>query len=211
MFIDSERTTMLTIGLLLTVAALVTPGSARHFQVIDPESNLPCVLLDVSFNIKVTALKDGDVAMVRYLTPDDTGVRALGECINGTSEITVNFGESSMWALAFQPYKSHPVAVYRVFQFIPKEIFGSTVYLTDLVGFSAPKPIYLGNASHSYRCDAEDVSEYLQYTPALSGYTFKATVTVFDIHTQGMGLTDSGQFGPAEICPAPVPGRLPSQ
>ena len=189
------------------LAIMAAICSARHFEVSEEGADQPCVLLDVSFNIEVTAMKDGNVVAVENLTPDDKNVYALGECINSTNEIAIFFKKKSMWAIAFQPYDTHPVAMYRVFQFIPKEIFGSAVNITDQIGFSDPRPVYLKDVSHSYKCGIKDEWAYSSYTP-VSSYNFTATVTVFDIQTQGMGLTGR-EYGPAEVCISPVPVPSP--
>ena len=191
--------------IVLALTAFVRLGSARHFEVLEEGTKKPCVLLDISFNIEITAFKDGKEVASTHLTPDDKGVTTKGACTEGVNEVSVSFGENSIWGIQFLESEDHPVAMIRVMQFAPKEIFGPTVDVEKVMGYTDERPVYLKDKSHSYKCDVQDEWEYKSFVNITSGYNFTVKVTVFDIHAQGMGLTEK-KYGPAEICLVPVPG-----
>ena len=191
--------------LLLALTAAVGFVSTRHFEVVEKGKETPCVMLDVSFNIELTASKDGKLVKTRNLTPEDKGVELKGECLESENTLSLYYGEKSMWGIAFKKTDDHPVGMFPVVQFVPKEIFGTSVDEGDVVKFTDDETVYLEDKSHSYKCDVEYEREYTPTKNDLSEYNFKVTVTFFDIQVQGMGLTEK-KHGPAEICPAPVPG-----
>ncbi|GFS07146.1 hypothetical protein ElyMa_002981500, partial [Elysia marginata] len=137
--------------------------SARHFEVSDED---PCILLDVEFNIEVKAIENDTVVATKYLTSSGRDIKAMGLCTGNYSDIGIFFYEKSSWIVDFRPYKDHPVAMYRLFQFEPAEIFGEVVNDTDILTFEDPRPVYLKNNSHSYVCEADDKQNYITQDPS---------------------------------------------
>lgn len=191
-------------ALWFAVAISVLAGlcSSKHFMVSKQGSDDPCILLDVEFNIEVKALEDDSVIKTETFTSQDRNLEVKGNCGNETNMIGVFFRKNSFWAVEFVPDDDHPVAIYRVFRFIPAEIFTELINETEPVDFTDPTTVYLKNTSHSFKCDVSNTEDYI-IVPPPTKYTYLVNVIVSTIQTQGMGLTDS-KYGQAEVCTAPV-------
>ena len=188
-------------ALTLSLSVLLGQTQARLFKFQKPGTTETCAMADLEFTVEVQAVKDRKLVASKNLTSDDEGITVTGMCKSPVSQLLLKYHDHTFWYIAFQPSKDQqkPYAQYRGFQFIPTEVFGSSVSVSTQEIFYDPRPVFQDSVSDSYYCAIKDQTNYLSTKPATGDFSFRVNVTVNLIESQGINIKDD-KFGPRENC-----------
>jgi hypothetical protein len=144
----------------------------------------PCISVDVTFNISLNAFnKTGDVAS-REITQDDV-VSVSGSC--APAVITLSFTNKTNWSFQFNQDSNGDVHWQRVVNYVPSDVFRSSVDDTDVVSVKEGNSTNLFQPPFYYQCDKPEVLQYISKSNS-PGLRYRLQVNLLKIQIQGNDL-----------------------